>query len=142
MYQLGRDRADYYGGIRSTVKYHSQGEDKPMTQTFQDLSTQKFVDLATFPGASWSVLAEPVPQGSIHRLKMKQGTIIPIHTHPVDEYVLIVSGRLKTGDRVCEAGCFWTTPLGTRQGPHEALTDVELITIRLGPMGEFEGVQK
>lgn len=29
---------------------------------------------------------------------------------------------------------------GTKQGAHEALTDVELITIRLGAMGEFEGV--
>jgi anti-sigma factor ChrR (cupin superfamily) len=111
---------------------------KPMTQTFQDLSKQKFADLSVFPGTSWVVLAEPVPQGSIHRLKMKQGTVIPVHTHPSDEYVFVVSGRLKTGDRVCEAGCFWTTPKGTRQGEHEALTDVELITIRLGAMGEFE----
>lgn len=109
-----------------------------MTQTFQDFSTQQFVDLEALPGVRWVVLAEPVPQGSIHRLKMKQGTIIPVHTHPADEYVFVVSGRLKTGDRLCEAGCFWTTPKGTRQGPHEALTDVELITIRLGAMGEFE----
>jgi anti-sigma factor ChrR (cupin superfamily) len=71
---------------------------------------------------------------------MKQGTIIPAHTHPADEYVFVVSGRLKTADRVCEAGCFWTTPKETRQGPHEALTDVELITIRLGAMGSFEGM--
>jgi quercetin dioxygenase-like cupin family protein len=111
-----------------------------MTQAFQDLSTQQFVDLPMFPGTSWAVLAEPVPQGSIHRLKMKQGTVIPVHTHPADEYVFVVAGRLKTGDRICEAGCFWTTPKGTRQGAHEALTDVELITIRLGAMGEFEGV--
>jgi quercetin dioxygenase-like cupin family protein len=111
-----------------------------MTQAFQDLSTQQFSDLPVFPGTSWVVLAEPVPQGSIHRLKMNQGTVIPIHTHPADEHVFVVSGRLKTGDRTCEAGCFWTTPKGTRQGPHEALTDVELITIRLGAMGEFEGV--
>jgi quercetin dioxygenase-like cupin family protein len=110
-----------------------------MTQAFQDLSTQQFSDLPVFPGTSWVVLAEPVPQGSIHRLKMKQGTVIPVHTHPADEYVFVVSGRLKTGDRICEAGCFWTTPKGTRQGTHEALTDVELITIRLGAMGEFEG---
>lgn len=111
---------------------------KSMTQNFQDLSTQQFTDLPVLPGASWSVLAEPVPQGSIHRLKLKQGTVIPVHTHPADEYVFVISGRLKTGDRVCEAGCFWTTPKGTRQGAHEALTDVELITIRLGAMGEFE----
>lgn len=111
-----------------------------MTQTFQDFTTQIYVDLPVFPGTSLAVLAEPVPQGSIHRLKMKQGTIIPVHTHPCDEYVCVVSGTIKTGDRVCESGCFWTTSKGTKQGPHEALTDVELITIRLGAMGEFESV--
>jgi anti-sigma factor ChrR (cupin superfamily) len=109
-----------------------------MAQIFNDLPTQEYTDLPVFPGTSWVVLAEPVPQGSIHRLKMKKGTVIPAHTHPVDEYVFVVSGNLKTGDRHCEAGCFWTTPKGTRQGPHEALTDVELITIRMGAMGEFE----
>ncbi|MGF1515511.1 MAG: cupin domain-containing protein [Elainellaceae cyanobacterium] len=111
-----------------------------MTQIFQDLATQKFTDLPAFPGASWVILAEPVPEGSVHRLKMKQGTVVPAHAHPADEYVFVVSGRIKTGDRLCAAGCFWTTPKGTRQGPHEALTDVELITIRLGVMGEFETV--
>lgn len=109
-----------------------------MTQTFQDAATQTYVDLPVFPGTSLAVLTEPVPEGSIHRLKMKEGTIIPVHTHPCDEYVFVVSGTIKTGDRVCEAGCFWITPKGTRQGKHEALTDVELITIRLGAMGEFE----
>jgi len=109
-----------------------------MTQRFQDLSTQEYSDLPAFPGTSWVVLAEPVPKGSIHRLKMKQGTIIPVHAHPVDEYVFVVSGIIKTGDRLCEMGCFWSTPKETRQGPHEALTDVELITIRLGAMGDFE----
>jgi anti-sigma factor ChrR (cupin superfamily) len=111
---------------------------KPMAQVFQDLSGQEYTDLTAFPGTSWVVMAEPVPQGSIHRLKMKQGTVIPAHTHPSDEHVFVISGSIKTGDRVCEAGCFWSTPQGTRQGPHEALTDVELITIRLGSMGEFE----
>jgi hypothetical protein len=111
-----------------------------MSQTFQDLSTQKFLDLPMFAGASWVVLAEPVSEGSIHRLKMKQGTVIPVHTHPVDEYVFVVSGIVKTGGRICEAGCFWTTLRGTQQGTHEALTDVELITIRLGAMGEFAGM--
>ena len=111
-----------------------------MSPIFQDLSTQQFTDISIFPGTSWVVLAEPVPQGSIHRLKMKRGTVIPVHTHLADEYVFVVSGSLKTGDRVCESGCFWTTQKGIRQGAHEALTDVELITIRLGAMGEFEGI--
>jgi len=111
-----------------------------MAQIFQDGSAQQFANLPAFAGISWVVLAEPVPQGSIHRLKMKQGAVIPAHTHPADEYVFVVSGRLKTGERICETGCFWSTSKGTAQGPHEALTDVELITIRLGAMGEFEGI--
>ena len=109
-----------------------------MAQTFKDLSAQEFEEVSVFPGTSWVVLAEPVPQGSVHRLKMKKGTVIPPHTHPADEYVFVISGTIKTGERICKAGCFWSTSKGTRQGPHEALTDVELITIRLGPMGQFE----
>ena len=66
-----------------------------MTQAFQDLSTQQFVDLPVFPRTSWTVLAEPVPQRDV---------------------------------------------FGQRQRAHEALTDVELTTIRLGAMGEFENV--
>lgn len=109
-----------------------------MTQQFIDAQQQDFVDLEMFPGASWSVLAEPVAQGSIHRLKMQAGTKIPPHTHPADEFVYVLSGTLKTGGRLCEAGTFWKTPAGVRQGPHEAVTEVEIITTRLGPMGEFE----
>jgi anti-sigma factor ChrR (cupin superfamily) len=109
-----------------------------MAQLFKDVDEQAFEDLSAFPGSSWSVLAEPVPEGSIHRLKMKHGTRIPAHTHPADEYVFVLSGRLITGGRACEKGCFWFTPAGTRQGPHVADTDVEIITVRLGPMGEFD----
>lgn len=113
-----------------------------MVQTFKDLPEQEFSDLPAFPGTSWVVLAHPLPEGSIHRLKMAQGTTIPAHTHPCDEFVFVISGTIKTGDRICEAGCFWTTPENTRQGPHEAITDVELITIRMGEMGEFESVSE
>lgn len=109
-----------------------------MNQIFKDASEQDFDELSLFPGSSLSVLAEPVPEGSIHRLNMKKGTRIPAHTHPSDEYVYILSGRLTTGGRKCHKGCFWYTPAGTRQGPHVADTDVEIITMRLGSMGEFE----
>jgi anti-sigma factor ChrR (cupin superfamily) len=109
-----------------------------MKQTFKDFEDQAFINLDIFPGASWSVLSEPVEQGSIHRLKLQEGTVIPPHTHPVDEFVYVLSGTVKTGDRVCEKGAFWKTPANLRQGPHEAMSDVEIITIRLGPMGEFE----
>jgi quercetin dioxygenase-like cupin family protein len=109
-----------------------------MSQAFKDENEQVFEELSLFPGSSWTVLAEPVPDGSIHRLKMKKGTRIPAHTHPADEYVYVLSGKLITGGRECDKGCFWYTPAGTRQGPHIAETDVEIITIRLGPMGEFD----
>lgn len=111
-----------------------------MTQTFQNASEQVFEELSVFPGSSWTVLAQPVPEGSIHRLKMKQGTRIPAHTHPADEYVYVLSGKVVTGGRPCDEGCFWFTPAGTRQGPHFAETDVEIITVRLGPMGEFDAL--
>jgi anti-sigma factor ChrR (cupin superfamily) len=111
-----------------------------MEQTFKDSDVQQFSDLDIFPGTSWSVLAEPVPEGSIHRLRMKKGTVIPPHTHPSDEFVYVISGTVQTGERICEKGTFWETPSKVRQGPHVAITDVELITIRIGPMGEFEEI--
>jgi len=109
-----------------------------MKQTFKDSNDQVFTNLDIFPGTSLALLAEPVPSGSIHRLKMKKGTVIPSHTHPVDEFVYVLSGTIQTGGRICEKGTFWKTPGGVRQGPHEAMTDVEIITIRLGSMGKFE----
>lgn len=106
-------------------------------QTFKDADSQEFTDIDFLPGSSISVLAEPVPDGSIHRLKMKAGTRIPTHIHPADEYVYVLSGTLKTGGRECRAGTFWKTPKGVEQGPHKAITDVEIMTIRLGAMGTF-----
>jgi hypothetical protein len=50
----------------------------------------------------------------------------------------VLSGELTTGGRKCEKSCFWFTPAGTRQGPHIAVTDVEIMTVRLGPMGNFD----
>jgi hypothetical protein len=52
--------------------------------------------------------------------------------------VQLLSGIIETAGTRCEAGTFWRTPAGIRQGPHVAITDVEILTIRLGPMGEFE----
>jgi len=65
-------------------------------------------------------------------------SVIPVHTHLCDEYLLVVSGTVVTGGRHCEADTFWFTPANSRQGPHVAVTDVELLTCRLGAMGSFE----
>lgn len=89
------------------------------------------------PGVELMMLAEPVPSGSIHRARLTKGTVIPAHIHPSDEYVLVLSGTVETGGTRCDAGAFWITPAQTRQGPHVAITDAELLTVRLGAMGSF-----
>jgi anti-sigma factor ChrR (cupin superfamily) len=106
-------------------------------QTFIDPGAASWLRIEALPGVELMPLAEPVPAGSIHRARLAAGTIIPVHTHPADELVLVVSGTVETAGRRCEAGTFWTTPAGTRQGPHVAISDVELLTMRLGAMGPF-----
>ena len=107
------------------------------SQTFVQTNKEPWLDLPQFPGTEILPLATPVEDGSIHRLRMQAGTEIPFHAHPCDEYVYVLSGEIETGGRVCNQGTFWTTPANTRQGKHIAITDVELLTIRLGKMGEF-----
>lgn len=109
-----------------------------MTITFIKNTDVKLENIGFLPGSSWAVFAEPVKDGSIHKLKMKAGSKIPPHTHPADEFVYVISGTFKTGGVTCEAGTFIKTTGGTRQGPHEAITDVELLTVRLGALGTFE----
>lgn len=107
-------------------------------QVFIQPQDRFWQDLEQFPGTQFLPLAEPVQDGSIHRLKMKAGTIIPFHTHPGDEYVYVLAGEIETAGKKYQAGTFWITPANTRQGEHKAITNVELLTIRLGKMGEFE----
>jgi anti-sigma factor ChrR (cupin superfamily) len=109
-------------------------------QTFIDATRAPWSGIDFLPGVELLPLAEPVPRGSVHLARLSAGTIIPPHTHPVDEYVYVMSGTLETGSTRCPAGTFWHTPAGTRQGPHVAVTDVQILTIRLGAMGSFDGV--
>ena len=111
-------------------------------QRFVQTKTAPWLESSQFLGAEILSLATPVPEGSIHCLRMKAGTLIPFHTHPCDEYVYVLSGEIETGDVICSAGTFWTTPANTRQGKHKAITDVELLTVRLGKMGKFESENK
>ncbi|MDF5734090.1 MAG: cupin domain-containing protein [Rhizonema sp. PD38] len=108
------------------------------TQTFTNTNIQKWLNIEQFPETQIMPLAEPVPQGSIHRLKMAAGTVIPIHIHPCDEYVYVLKGTIETNEHKCTQGTFWFTPAYTQNGPHKAITEVELLTIRLGALGVFE----
>jgi anti-sigma factor ChrR (cupin superfamily) len=56
------------------------------------------------PGVTLLPLAQPVKDGSIHRARLPKGTVIPVHTHPADEYVTALSGTVETGGRRCESG--------------------------------------
>ncbi|MBF2008268.1 MAG: cupin domain-containing protein [Chlorogloeopsis fritschii C42_A2020_084] len=107
-------------------------------QTFININTQQWLEVEHFPGTQILPLAEPVAEGYIHRLRMLPGTVIPIHFHPCDEYVYVLDGTIETGGRECKKGTFWFTPAKTKNGPHKAITSVELLTIRLGAMGTFE----
>ena len=107
-------------------------------QTFVETETETWFEFVHVPGTKLLPLAEPVPKGSIHRLKMIAGTVIPVHFHPCDEYVYVLNGTIETAGRECKTGTFWFTPAHTQNGPHKAITSVELITIRLGEMGIFE----
>jgi len=109
-------------------------------QTFIETNSQQWLPLEQFPGTQIMPLAEPVPQGSIQRLHMAAGSIISVHHHPCDEYVYVMSGIVETGGRECKSGTFWFTPANARNGPHKAITDVEILTIRLGAMGVFESI--
>ncbi len=109
-------------------------------QTFIETKNSKWLALEQFPGTYLLPLSEPVPEGSIHRLRMKAGTVIPAHAHPCNEYVYLICGELETNGRKCTQGTYWSTPANTRQGPHKAITDVEIITVRLGAMGAFDGI--
>lgn len=106
-------------------------------QTFKTPDTEAWMRVDFLPGVELMPLAEPAKDGSIHRARLARGAVIPVHTHPADEFVFVLTGTIETGGRRCEAGAFWATPAGTRQGPHVAVTDVELLTIRLGAMGPF-----
>lgn len=106
-------------------------------QIFIDRDADGWTTFDFLPGVTLLPLAQPVENGSIHRARLSRDAVIPIHTHPADEYVMVLSGVIETGGRRCEAGTFWITPAGTPQGPHVAITDVELLTVRLGAMGQF-----
>jgi quercetin dioxygenase-like cupin family protein len=106
-------------------------------QTFRSPDTDGWTTIDFLPGVELMPLAQPVKDGSIHRARLTRGTVIPVHAHPADEFVLVLTGTIETGGKRCEAGTFWATPAGARQGPHVAVTDVELFTVRLGAMGPF-----
>lgn len=99
--------------------------------------------LRDFEEVTVTHLAELFAGGSLDKISMKAGALISAHTHILDESAYIISGTLQCGDddrqKIYEAGSIVFTPGGVKQGPHLALSDVELLIMREGPIGIFEG---
>jgi len=105
------------------------------TQLFIEPDTGDWTLLDGWPGTSLAHLANLPLGGHIHRSRLVRGTTIPAHIHPAaEEYMYVLSGTVDTTDgRRCARGTFWITPAGVKHGPHTAVTDVEFLTITLGP---------
>lgn len=80
-------------------------------------------------------LAQPVKEGSIHRARLSRGAVIPVHTHPADEYVMVLNGAVETGGRRCETGTFWITTCRYSARSASAVTDAELLIVVLARWG-------
>lgn len=98
--------------------------------------------LKEFEEVTVTHLTELFACGSLDKISMKAGALISAHTHVLEESAFIISGRLQSGEddkqKIYEQGSIVYTPGAVRQGPHLALTDVELLIMRNGPIGEFE----
>ena len=64
-------------------------------QTFIDPGAVTWLRIDFLPGVELMPLAQPVLDGSIHRARLAAGTTIPVHIHPADEFVLVLSVRSK-----------------------------------------------
>jgi len=91
-------RAIEHQPAQSRPHIHSVCQSRHSPQIFPDFDQQLFTDSGVFPGAGWSVLSEPVPEGAIHCLRITKGIVIPLHTHPTDEFVYIVSATMEKFD--------------------------------------------
>jgi anti-sigma factor ChrR (cupin superfamily) len=85
-------------------------------QTFTSPQDGSWLKIDFLPGVELLPLAQPVQDGSIHKARLAKGTIIPVHTHPADEFVLVLSGIVETGGHRCEAGAFGRPRPGRAKG--------------------------
>ena len=49
-------------------------------QTFTAPDDAAWMRIDFLPGVELLLLAQPVPEGSIHRARLAEGTVIPVHT--------------------------------------------------------------
>jgi ribosomal-protein-alanine N-acetyltransferase len=94
------------------------------------------VPLAQFPGVSQTPLSPAFGGGSLHHLFMRSGSKLGPVTNVMDEYFVVLNGSLESGGEILERGAVFHNPGAVRQDSHTAKSDVELLALRLGPVGE------
>ncbi|MBK9620870.1 MAG: hypothetical protein IPO31_16985 [Candidatus Obscuribacter sp.] len=75
-------------------------------------------------------------EGSVTRLHLKKGDTIAPHTQVLDEYYVVIKGTLRTPEAVWATGSLIHTPMAVQQGQIEAVSDAEMIVLRLGPQAQ------
>jgi len=66
------------------------------------------------------LLMDHLTGATIELAKVEAGATFPAHYHTTLQTLFLVSGRLRTGDRLIRPGTFNVIPPGTLHGPFEA----------------------
>jgi quercetin dioxygenase-like cupin family protein len=66
------------------------------------------------------LLMDHLTGATIELARVEKGAVFPAHYHTTLQTLFLLSGRLRTGDRVIEAGTFNVIPPGQLHGPFEA----------------------
>lgn len=74
-----------------------------------------------WPGVYNKVLfSDPVTGFTIELARVEEGAAFPAHYHTTMQTLFLISGRLRSNDRVIESGTFNVIPAGELHGPFEA----------------------
>jgi len=91
------------------------------------------VPVPKFRGVSSAGLATAFGGGAVQHFFMRSGSKLGPLTNVLDEYLVVLNGTLKSDNAVLDRGAVLHCPGAVPQGPFEAVTDVDLLSVRLGP---------
>jgi quercetin dioxygenase-like cupin family protein len=66
------------------------------------------------------LFSDPITGFTIELARVEKGAAFPPHYHTTMQTLFLISGRLRSNDRVIEAGTFNVIPAGELHGPFEA----------------------
>jgi len=124
------------GSWRDTLLFGTAREDQEANK--KDYRNKQLVAEAVkaAPEEASTVLTAAFGEGSVTRLHLKKGDTIAPHTQVLDEYYVVIKGTLRTPEAVWATGSLIHTPMAVQQGQIEAVSDAEMIVLRLGPQAQ------